>query len=270
MQPVENVERIRIPKVAEVVANTLRRKIVTGQYEIGELLPPEGTLMSTFDVARTTIRDAFRILETEGLLEVRRGGGGGGRVPGAVHGDGGRLRRAAPPVREDDCGGRPHRSEADRGPCRGLLARTADEGALASLRSLLADEAAAGDEALLIKAEGRFHRAVVDLAGNRVVSLLSAVAGRLIAEQIARASGPARSVEPAAGRQARSRVREGAPRPRPAGQADRSRRPRRRGGAVAAPPRCRHRRARPAATSGPIGPRPAALTLPTADRPVRA
>ena len=31
--------------------------------------------MATFDVARTTIRDAFRVLETEGLLEVRRGGG---------------------------------------------------------------------------------------------------------------------------------------------------------------------------------------------------
>ena len=37
-------------------------------------------LMASFDVARTTIRDAFRVLETEGLLEVRRGGGGGGRV----------------------------------------------------------------------------------------------------------------------------------------------------------------------------------------------
>lgn len=75
-----DTERIRIPKVADIVAETLRRKIVVGDYAPGQLLPPEAALMEAFDVARTTIRDALRVLETEGLLEVRRGGGGGGRV----------------------------------------------------------------------------------------------------------------------------------------------------------------------------------------------
>ena len=72
--------------LAELVAETLRRRIVTGDYDADELLPPEGTLMSTFNVARTTIRDAFRMLESEGLIVVRRGAGGGARVrpPAAV------------------------------------------------------------------------------------------------------------------------------------------------------------------------------------------
>ena len=200
MQFVENPERIRIPKVAEVVANTLRRKIVTGEYEIGELLPPEGSLMSTFDVARTTIRDAFRILETEGLLEVRRGGGGGGRVrapsTAMVADYAALLLQFEHTTVEDVHIGR----TLIEAPAAGLLARSADEAALASLRALLEDEASASDEASLIKAEGRFHRAVVDLAGNRVVSLLSAVAGRLIAEQITRARGRAAPVEPSDGR----------------------------------------------------------------------
>src|SRR5947208_1246209 len=57
--------KIRIPKAAELVADTLRRRIILGEYTLGELLPPEGTLMQDFDVARTTVRDAFRVLESE-------------------------------------------------------------------------------------------------------------------------------------------------------------------------------------------------------------
>ena len=49
----ESDAAIRIPKAAELVADTLRRRIVTGEYDADELLPPEGTLMSTFNVART-------------------------------------------------------------------------------------------------------------------------------------------------------------------------------------------------------------------------
>jgi DNA-binding FadR family transcriptional regulator len=73
-------DQIRIPKAAELVADTLRRRIISGEYEAGDLLPAESALMASFDVARTTVRDAVRILESEGLLVVRRGANGGGRV----------------------------------------------------------------------------------------------------------------------------------------------------------------------------------------------
>src|SRR4029077_18419179 len=73
-------DHIRIPKAAEMVADTLRRRIITGEYTPDELLPSETALMENFNVARTTVRDAVRILESEGLLVVRRGANGGGRV----------------------------------------------------------------------------------------------------------------------------------------------------------------------------------------------
>src|SRR5690242_1801493 len=73
-------DHIRIPKAAELVADTLRRRIITGEYARDELLPSETALMEHFNVARTTVRDAVRILESEGLLVVRRGANGGGRV----------------------------------------------------------------------------------------------------------------------------------------------------------------------------------------------
>jgi DNA-binding FadR family transcriptional regulator len=182
-----DIERIRIPKVAEVVAQTLRRRIVIGEYQPGQLLPPEGTLMATFDVARTTIRDAFRILESEGLLEVRRGGGGGGRVraPGVsmVSSYAALLLQFEGATLEDVHAAR----TMVEAPAAAMLAQQPNRaGVVEMLRRAYGEEAEAEDEAALVQAEGRFHRLVVDLTDNRVLIMLSAVANRLIAQQVAR------------------------------------------------------------------------------------
>jgi DNA-binding FadR family transcriptional regulator len=71
---------VRVPKTAELVASHIRRQIVVGQLHEGEGLPPESSLMEAFSVSRPTLREAFRILESEGLITVRRGARGGARV----------------------------------------------------------------------------------------------------------------------------------------------------------------------------------------------
>lgn len=68
------------PKTAAVVAAELRRRIATGELQPGDRLPPEDGLMEEFDLARTTLREALRILESEGLIRVQRGRHGGPRV----------------------------------------------------------------------------------------------------------------------------------------------------------------------------------------------
>ncbi len=73
-------EAIRVPKAAELVASSLRRQIVTGELAEGVALPPESTLMTQFKVSRPTLHEAFRILESESLIHVRRGAHGGARV----------------------------------------------------------------------------------------------------------------------------------------------------------------------------------------------
>ena len=43
-------------------------------------LPPESALMEQFGVSRPTLREAFRILEAEGAISIRRGVRGGARL----------------------------------------------------------------------------------------------------------------------------------------------------------------------------------------------
>src|ERR671938_440852 len=71
---------VRVPKTAELVAAELRRQIVRGELKEGDALPPETNLMEQFGVSRPTLREAFRVLESEALITVRRGVQGGARV----------------------------------------------------------------------------------------------------------------------------------------------------------------------------------------------
>jgi len=74
------MDRVRIPKTAEVVARAIRSQIVRGDIAEGEALPSEAQLMEQFGVSRPSLREAFRILESEQLIVVRRGARGGARA----------------------------------------------------------------------------------------------------------------------------------------------------------------------------------------------
>jgi GntR family transcriptional regulator len=57
------------------VAEVMRQRILRGIWKTGELLPTIDTLMQEFEVARITVREAVKILESEGLVDPRRGRG---------------------------------------------------------------------------------------------------------------------------------------------------------------------------------------------------
>jgi len=73
-------QNIRPLKTGEMIASYLRGKIVRGELAEGDCLPSEVELMRQFDVSRPTLREAFRILEAESLIGVRRGSRGGAQV----------------------------------------------------------------------------------------------------------------------------------------------------------------------------------------------
>jgi DNA-binding GntR family transcriptional regulator len=57
-------------KVAHAVAETLRRRILGGDFVPGQRLV-EADLIASFEVSRATIREAFIQLDSEGLVELR-------------------------------------------------------------------------------------------------------------------------------------------------------------------------------------------------------
>ena len=73
-------QRIHVPKTSEIVADKIRAQIIRGELNEGDSLPPEGQLMESLGISRPTLREAFRILEAEGLISVVRGSRTGAKV----------------------------------------------------------------------------------------------------------------------------------------------------------------------------------------------
>lgn len=71
---------VRQPRLAEMVAEQLRERIISGELADGAELPPLNGLIEEFSVSPPSIRQALRILEHEGLITVRRGNVGGAVV----------------------------------------------------------------------------------------------------------------------------------------------------------------------------------------------
>jgi GntR family transcriptional regulator, transcriptional repressor for pyruvate dehydrogenase complex len=71
---------IRPQRMAELVADQLRNRILTGDLEDGDLLPKEEELRELYPVSKPSFREAMRILEAQGLITIRRGNIGGSVV----------------------------------------------------------------------------------------------------------------------------------------------------------------------------------------------
>lgn len=62
--------------LSQRTADVLRQMIVQKQtYQVGQKLPNENDLSAQLGISRTTLREAIRILVSEGLLYVERGNG---------------------------------------------------------------------------------------------------------------------------------------------------------------------------------------------------
>jgi GntR family transcriptional regulator, transcriptional repressor for pyruvate dehydrogenase complex len=69
-----------VPKASDVLANELRERILSGEYPEGTPLPPERGLVVQTRMSRTTVREALRILEVQGLIRIKAGRAGGAFV----------------------------------------------------------------------------------------------------------------------------------------------------------------------------------------------
>jgi GntR family transcriptional regulator, transcriptional repressor for pyruvate dehydrogenase complex len=169
------------------IADELRRQIVSGELDEGDLIGHEPELIERFGVSRPSLREALRILEAEGLISVLRGVQGGV----VVHHPDQRLtaRTAALVLQARKV------SLADVFEARtviepaavGLVARARPHRRSAErLRQLIGEqERAIDDPAAFAAVNARFHEELVALAGNEtltiVVEMLHEVVTRAVA-----------------------------------------------------------------------------------------
>lgn len=69
------MDKIQTHRAVDQVIETIRTKILNGEYSIGTRLPAERTLSASLGVNRLTLRAAISYLEAEGLLKAQQGQG---------------------------------------------------------------------------------------------------------------------------------------------------------------------------------------------------
>jgi DNA-binding FadR family transcriptional regulator len=157
----------------EVTIERLAQSIRLGVLVEGDRLPPERELADTFGVSRVTLREAIKALRDAGLVESRRGRGGGTFVAAP------RRERARP---------RDKIEEAIEHSLEDVLAlrKVVEPGAaaLAASRTLSAADRASLSEylraasdctpAVRRRADSRLHLAIAALGGSALVTALVA------------------------------------------------------------------------------------------------
>lgn len=181
--------RVRPMKMSDQIAAQIRRMIARGELVDGDWLPTEAELIERFGVSRPTLREAFRLLEGDSLVTIRRGPPGGARVtlpgPDAVADLFGMILMLSGTTIGDVWDAR----LTIEPPAVRRLAESATktvikdlDAELDTLRSVIDDPREFG------KAGARFHVRLVELSGNHtltaVIGMLSVIIERELAKSL--------------------------------------------------------------------------------------
>jgi len=191
-------------KKSEVLARRILRDVVGRRLRPGSMLAAEALMLQEYEVGRTTLREALRILEVQGVLSIRPGPGGGPVV--AEAGSRGYARTSslffqAGGVRLLDV--MEARLEMEPLMAR-LAAENRDQRAAERVQRAVARvEAGENASAAEFTEAGRaFLEAVADAAGQPVLSLFCRALDQVVSERISRFVLPVRKRGEAVARQA--------------------------------------------------------------------
>lgn len=183
---------VRAPKTAELIATQMRRLIVQGDLKPGQTLPPESQLMEQFGVSRPTLREAFRILETETLISVRRGSRGGAQVmapdPSVAARSVGLLLQIQGTTIDDVYEARMVAEPA----CAHMLAKRRTKQDIADLMAVIEELESAVDSrdnsvpdpVLWSRLTYRFHELIMQRSGNKTLAVQGAVLQDIVATHL--------------------------------------------------------------------------------------
>ncbi|MGH3556072.1 MAG: FadR/GntR family transcriptional regulator [Mycobacterium sp.] len=187
--PTGSQQLVRPLKMSDQLAAQIRRMIARGELADGDWLPTEAELIQRFGVSRPTLREAFRLLEGDSLVTIRRGPPGGARVtvpgPDAAAGLFGMVLMLTGTSLSDVWEARLTIEPA----MVRRLAETATDAQLAALdEELECVRAAADDDPLTFNRTGvRFHIALVQLSGNQTLTAVIGMLSEIIERELANA-----------------------------------------------------------------------------------
>ena len=173
---------VRAPKTAELIATLYRRQIVRGDLRPGDTLPSEQQLMVQFGVSRPTLREAFRILEAEDLISVKRGSRGGARVTQPSLSVAARYVGLLLQVQGTTIADVYEARMVLEPACARLLARRRTRQDLADLTACI--EELAPEPALWSSRAARFHELIMQRSGSKTLAVQGGVLQDIVATHL--------------------------------------------------------------------------------------
>lgn len=155
----------RISLVDQVVAQ-IEHLIESGEWPVGEKLPPEMELMEEFDVSRNTLREAIHALVHAGLLETKQGSGTMVRSSSALEAAFNRHIEKSDLIETLEVRLALEREAAE------MAAKNRTNESLADLEACMKkcqDAAGKNDVEEFIKADITFHKAMVKATNNQLL-----------------------------------------------------------------------------------------------------
>ena len=160
-------------RVFQDLVDQIQSAILEGRLNPGDKLPPQRALMEMFQTSRASIREALRVLEQKGLIEVKLGVQGGAVVKTA---DTDPVSEVLTLLIHQKQVSLEHLEEfrlSVEGDVTALAARNARPEDVERLRSILAEarsrlREAPPDSSALVQIDIRLHIALAEISGNPV------------------------------------------------------------------------------------------------------
>jgi len=184
--PPAPVPVLRTVKRAEVLARDIVEEIVAGDLRPGDLLASEALMLEHYQVGRASLREALRLLETQGVVSMKPGPGGGPVVGGVDPANLGRTATLYLRMAGATCGVLAEAMVVFEPWLAELAAVRAERAEVEkSLGACMeAADRASGDPEGVWRTAPQFHDAVYHLSGNAVLETLACALGAIFRSQV--------------------------------------------------------------------------------------